>query len=70
MIEALAPQPTENSNTSELELRRERNRRAAALLQRWLEEPVDESDEKYWPLVEEALKSDPIRFGELDEIHP
>ena len=70
MIETLALQPEENSKPSEQELRRERNRRAAALLQRWLDEPVNESDEKYWPLVEEALKSDPIRFGELDEAHP
>jgi hypothetical protein len=70
MIEAIAHPPAMNSVPSEADQRRERNRRAVAMLQRWLDEPVDERDERCWPLVEEALKSDPIRFGELDETHP
>lgn len=70
MIETVTPHPALDSEASEADQRRERNRRAAAMLQRWLDEPIDERDERYWPLVEEALKSDPIRFGELDETHP
>lgn len=70
MIETVTPHPALDSEAPEADQRRERNRRAAAMLQRWLDEPIDERDERYWPLVEEALKSDPIRFGELDETHP
>lgn len=70
MIESITPQSAVDSESSAVEERRVRNRRAAAMLRRWLEEPVDERDERCWPLVEEALKNDPIRFGELDEPHP
>jgi len=69
MIESFSSQSPQSADASVVEERRIRNHRAAAMLQRWLDEPVDERDEQYWPLVEEALKRDPIRFGELDETH-
>ena len=43
--------------------RMERNRRAAALLREWM---ADDSgyDEEMWPVLEQALKEDPVRFRE------
>jgi len=43
--------------------RMERNRKAAALLREWM---ADDSgyDEEMWPVLEQALKEDPIRFRE------
>ena len=43
--------------------RMERNRKAAALLRQWM---ADDSryDEEMWPVLEQALKEDPIRFRE------
>ncbi len=50
----------------EAEARKERRRRAAAMLRAWLTED-DEYDERVWPVVEEALRSDFLAFGEPDE---
>jgi hypothetical protein len=43
--------------------RMERNLKAAALLREWM---ADDSgyDEEVWPVLEQALKEDPIRFRE------
>jgi hypothetical protein len=43
--------------------RMERNRKAAALLREWM---ADDSgyDEEVWPVLEQALKEDSIRFRE------
>lgn len=66
MPETVAPN-IDNTPQQEVEARKERNRRAALMLQSWLDEEDDGYDERVWPVIESALKDDPIRIGELDE---
>jgi hypothetical protein len=54
----------------EAEARKERRHRAAAMLRSWLAEEDDGYDEKVWPIVDEALRSDFLAIGEPDEPRP
>ena len=68
MIETTTPSHSDLSEQEQLQLRRERNHRAAAMLRSWLAEEDNGDDERYWPFVEAALKEDRVSMGEPDEL--
>ena len=60
---ATVPRAARTSRKPRRVTRAQRYRKAAALLREWM---ADDSgyDERIWPLLEEELKKDPIRFAE------
>ncbi len=59
----LAAKPTSPIDREQLECSQDRRRKAAALIQHWLEDESDH-DERFWPVLEVELEESRLRCRE------